>query len=121
MSAAAYLLYVTIFGLLAPNLWTQQIDWSMVMLLLVFGIVADRRDAEENGEGNPEGKPGQDHGQTDPKDDGKLDPGDTGESSRREAAKKWIIAGIVAILALSAVGLVIQKLVPLRWPARALR
>jgi len=110
--AAAYLLYVTIFGLYT-NLWTQQIDWLMVTpLLLVFGIVADRRDAEENGEGNPKENLDKITDKPDPKDDGKLDPGDTGESSRREAAKKWIIAGIVAILALSAVGLVIQKLVP---------
>lgn len=41
--AAAYLLYVTVFGLYT-NLWTQQIDWMMVTpLLILVGFAADTR------------------------------------------------------------------------------
>ena len=46
--AAAYLLYLAVFGLYT-NLWTQQLDWLLVVpLLLIVGAIAE----------NPEAPPG---------------------------------------------------------------
>lgn len=94
---AAYLLYVTIFGLYT-NLWTQQIDWLMVSpLLLLLGFAID---------------PGRTTGARAASPSTTISPVDEKSKEPSIPARTWIAfgAGIIGVLLLT--GFLVQKLVP---------
>lgn len=120
---AAYLLYMAVFGVY-QNLWTQQLDWLLVIpLLLIVGAVAE----------DPEDPPGltgrawvrirrmtgrMAAPDAPPADDGAESSGGRGQPDGRDRhLARWLILGGVAIVAIMLIsGIVIQRLLPEPYP-----
>jgi hypothetical protein len=116
--AAAYLLYLAIFGLYT-NLWTQQLDWLMIVpLLLVIGAVTEDPQAPPGLTGRawerirrmrrsdgPAGTP--------------PNGGDGGGARDGKLARGLILAGIGIAAVLIVSGLAIQRLLPEPYPELA--
>jgi oligosaccharide repeat unit polymerase len=115
---AAYLLYLAIFGLYT-NLWTQSLDWLLVVpLLLIVGAIAE--DPAE-----PPGLTGRAWGRIRRMTGGTLAPSrptkdpesaDSGRGGDKKVGKSLVLLGaaIAAILLVS--GLLIQPLLPEPYP-----
>jgi oligosaccharide repeat unit polymerase len=115
--AAAYLLYLAVFGLYT-NLWTQQLDWLLVVpLLLIVGAFAENPDA-------PPGLTGRAWGRirrmTGPAGalDSTVKPADEAPPKRSDRKLgRGLVAGGVAIAVLLFVsGLLIQPLLKEPYP-----
>lgn len=118
--AAAYLLYLAVFGLYT-NLWTQQVDWLLIVpLLIVVGAIAEDP-------ANPPGLTGRAWGRI------RRMTGRAGAPSAIEESvnggkrtrpdgklgRKLVLAGVAVIALLLASGLVIQRLLPEPYPLLA--
>jgi hypothetical protein len=117
--AAGYLLYLAIFGLYT-NLWTQQLDWLMVVpLLLVLGAVTEDPQAppgltgrvwerirsmrERGGVSAPSRAPTSDNGRR--------------ENGRdRRLTRGLVLVGLAIVAVLIVSGLAIQRLLPEPYP-----
>ncbi len=125
--AAGYLLYLAIFGIYT-NLWTQQLDWLLVVpLLLIVGAIAE--DPE-----SPPGLTGWAWGRIQRMTGRTAGPGSTieapathppppppepaGRGSRR-LARNLILGGLAVIAILLVSGLLIQRLLPEPYPLLA--
>lgn len=122
-TAAAYLFFVAIFGLYT-NLWTQQIDWMIVVpLLIVFGAFAEDPDAPSGAVGRVWGKirpmrveqPPSMAGASETDIAADKAPSPRSPRSFRAAA----IAGVAAIVVLVIAGLAIQATLPDPYPLTA--
>jgi oligosaccharide repeat unit polymerase len=120
---AGYLLYLAIFGVYT-NLWTQQLDWLLVIpLLLIVGAVAEDPADPPGLTGRVWGRIRQMTGRTAAPD---APPTDNGSESRGSEQRpdgrdrhlaRWLILGGVAIIAIMLVsGIVIQRLLPEPYP-----
>jgi oligosaccharide repeat unit polymerase len=115
---AAYLLYLAIFGLYA-NLWTQSLDWLLVVpLLLVVGAIAENP-------AKPPGLTGRAWGRIRRMSGGTVAPDlpvTKPESSKpddgrdKKTAKVLVLLGAAVVAILLASGLVIQPLLPEPYP-----
>jgi oligosaccharide repeat unit polymerase len=118
--AAAYLLYVAVFGLY-QNLWTQQLDWLLVVpLLLIVGAIAEDPKAPPGLTGRAWGRILRMTGRTAtadlPASSAPSGPSEGRNRSNRRFGAGLIMlgVGIVALLFIS--GLVIQPLLPEPYP-----
>jgi hypothetical protein len=118
--AAAYLLFVAIFGLYT-NLWTQQLDWVIVTsLLFVFGAFAENPDSPPGIVGVTWGKIRKISSQqsTSPPPPASAEPVDTGSGADQRqrglgpGTKATIVSGLVAVIALLIAGVIIQRTLP---------
>ncbi|HEX3324653.1 MAG TPA: O-antigen polymerase [Solirubrobacterales bacterium] len=123
--AAAYLFFIALFGLYT-NLWTQQIDWLIVVpLLVVFGAFAEDPASPPGAVGHVWGKiramrveqPTPASGATE------EDPGTKKSWSPRppRAFRAAMIAGAGAIVVLLVVGLAIQATLPEPYPLASVK
>lgn len=115
---AAYLLYLAIFGLYT-NLWTQSLDWLLVVpLLLIVGAIAEDPAAPPGLTGRAWGRIRRMAGRAAAPSRPTTEPTRAKSSSSRDKklAKGLVLlgTGIVAILLVS--GLVIQPLLPEPYP-----
>ncbi|HEY2334370.1 MAG TPA: O-antigen polymerase [Solirubrobacterales bacterium] len=117
---AAYLLYVTVFGLY-QNLWTQQLDWLLVVpLMLIVGAIAEDPKQPPGLTGRAWGRilrmTGRAATADPPADPAPAEPTERRNRGNRKFAGGLILlgAGIVALLFAS--GLVIQPLLPEPYP-----
>jgi oligosaccharide repeat unit polymerase len=114
--AAAYMLYLAIFGLYS-NLWTQSIDWVVIVpMLLVIGAFV------ENGT-SPPGLTGwvwariRPMSQPESPEAAPTDAASEGlQSGDRSVARKLIVAGIAVLAVLIVSGWAIQRLLPEPYP-----
>lgn len=122
--AAAYLLFVALFGLYT-NLWTQQIDWLIVTtLLFIVGAFCERPDSPPGVVGATWGKIRQIRGQgptsparTEPTPPQPQQPSEHGRGrGRRSGTKAAIVSGVVAVIALLVAGAIIQRTLPEPYP-----
>lgn len=115
---AAYLLYLAIFGLYT-NLWTQSLDWLLVVpLLLIVGAIAEDPTEPPGLTGRAWGRIRRMSGRTVTPNRPMTEPEDPnpGSGGDKKTAKVLVLLGaaIVAILVVS--GLVIQPLLPEPYP-----
>lgn len=115
---AGYLLYLAIFGLYT-NLWTQSLDWLLVVpLLLIVGAIAENPTEPPGLTGRAWGRIRRMTGQAvAPSPPAKEPESATPNRSRDKKLAKGLVllgTGIVAILLVS--GLVIQPLLPEPYP-----
>ncbi len=119
-TAAAYLFFVALFGLYT-NLWTQQLDWLVVVpLLIVFGAFTEDPDTPPGVVGHAWVKirpmrSGQATSST-PADEAEPVPAAAPPSSPPRSYRAAAIAGIGAIVILLVVGLAIQATLPDPYP-----
>lgn len=119
-TAAAYLFFVALFGLYT-NLWTQQLDWLVVVpLLIVFGAFTEDPDAPPGVVGHAWVKirpmrSGQATSST-PADEAETASAATPPSRTPRTYRAAAIAGIGAIIILLVVGLAIQATLPDPYP-----
>ena len=119
--AAAYLLYIAVFGLY-QNLWTQQLDWLLVVpLLLIVGAIAEDPKDPPGLTGRAWGRIRRMTGRTATADPPPPVPAPTesGKPQRRgdkKLAGGLILIGLAVIALLFASGLVIQPLLPEPYP-----
>jgi oligosaccharide repeat unit polymerase len=116
--AAAYLLYLAIFGLYT-NLWTQQLDWLLVVpLLLIVGAIAEDPAEPPGLTGRAWGRIRRMTGRAVAPSAPRTEPANTGQRRGfdKGVAKGLALlgAGIVALMLIS--GLVIQPLLPEPYP-----
>lgn len=119
---AGYLLYMAIFGVY-QNLWTQQLDWLLVIpLLLIVGAVAEDP-------ANPPGLTGRVWGRirlmtgrtaapdAPPTENGSESRGGKRPDGQDRHLARWLILGGAAIVAIMLIsGVVIQRLLPEPYP-----
>ena len=114
---AAYLLYLAIFGLYT-NLWTQQLDWILIVpLLLIVGAIAEDPDAPPGLTGRVwrriKGMSRRTHAPsstTKPAGDGRPSGGN------KRLARGLVLAGLGIVAILVASGLAIQPLLREPYP-----
>jgi oligosaccharide repeat unit polymerase len=114
---AAYLLYLAIFGLY-QNLWTQQLDWLLVVpLLLIVGAIAEDPS-------NPPGLTGRAWGRI-RRMTGRVEvpsaplaSAEAGQEVKRQrkVGRGLILIGAAIVALLLAAGLIIQPLLPEPYP-----
>jgi oligosaccharide repeat unit polymerase len=119
--AAAYLLYLAVFGLYT-NLWTQQLDWLLVVpLLLIVGAFAEDPNAPPGLTGRAWGRIRRMTGRAAGASESIAKP--TGEKSQgrgdRRLARRLILAGIGVVVLLFGAGLLIQPLLKEPYPLLA--
>jgi lipopolysaccharide exporter len=118
-TAAAYLFFVALFGLYT-NLWTQQIDWLIVVpLLIVFGAFAENPEAPPGIVGRAWFKISPMHAdQSSPTTAPEAAPSDSDERSPKapRSYRNAAIAGLGAISILLIAGLAIQATLPEPYP-----
>jgi hypothetical protein len=120
-TAAAYLFFVALFGLYT-NLWTQQIDWLIVVpLLLVFGAFAEDPERPPGAVGHVWGKIRAMRVEQPPTspppaaaETGATEPSRPPRTPRSYRAAA--LAGIGALVVLLVVGLAIQATLPEPYP-----
>lgn len=117
---AGYLLYLAIFGLYT-NLWTQQIDWLLIVpLLLIVGAIAEDPVEPPGLTGRAWGRikrmTGRAVAQRAPSEEAGAEPG-----SRLAGKTAWglVLAGVSVIAALLVSGAVIQQVLPEPYPRLA--
>ena len=104
--AGGYVLYMTLFGVY-QSLWTQQVDWMLVLpLLVMIGFLGDR---PLRGSGTIEGVP------ADPPSKSPPEPS-TAEPSRLNR-RHWLVGGLIVVGVLFAAGWIIQRSLPEPLPA----
>ena len=118
--AAAYLLYIAVFGLY-QNLWTQQLDWLLVVpLLLIVGAIAEDPGDPPGLTGRAWGRIRRMTGRTatadPPPAPASAGPEKTGRRRDKKLAGGLILLGISVIALLFVSGLVIQPLLPEPYP-----
>lgn len=123
--AAAYLFFLALFGLYT-NLWTQQIDWLIVVpLLIVFGALAEDPDEPPGLTGRVLGKiRAMRAQQTAPEPPAASAPGSDangGEPRPPRSYRAAMIAGGAAIAVLLVAGLAIQATLPDPYPVSAVK
>jgi hypothetical protein len=119
-TAAAYLFFVALFGLYT-NLWTQQLDWLVVVpLLIVFGAFAENPEAPPGVVGRVWGKIRAMRTQPTPQTPPIGEPESPSPAAKRPRSprsyKAAAIAGLGAIAVLLIVGLAIQATLPSPYP-----
>jgi oligosaccharide repeat unit polymerase len=123
---AAYLLYLAVFGVYT-NLWTQQLDWLLVVpLLLIVGAIAEDPDAPPGLTGWAWGRIQRMTGRADargttiePETAPPPAPSPGREGGNRRLAGGLIVAGIAVVAILLVSGLLIQRLLPEPYPELA--
>jgi hypothetical protein len=123
--AAAYLFFLALFGLYT-NLWTQQIDWLIVVpLLIVFGAFAEDPDDPPGVSGRILGKIRAMHAQRTASDPPATSaPGSDangGEPRPPRSYRAAMIAGAAAIAVLLVAGLAIQATLPDPYPVSSVK
>ncbi len=115
--AAAYLLYLAVFGLYT-NLWTQALDWLLVVpLLLIVGAFAEDPEAPPGLTGRVWGRIRQMTGHAGVAAPPAQAAGDTPRSKGdRKLGRKLILAGAAIVLLLGVSGLLIQPLLREPYP-----
>jgi oligosaccharide repeat unit polymerase len=115
--AAAYLLYLAVFGLYT-NLWTQQLDWLLVVpLLLLVGAFAEDPNAPPGLTGRVWGRIRQMTGRAGASDSISKPAGEAPRSrGGRKLGRGLIVAGIAIVLLLVGAGLLIQPLLKEPYP-----
>lgn len=118
--AAAYFLYLAVFGVYT-NLWTQELDWLLVVpLLLVVGAIAEDPDSPPGWTGRAWGRIRRMTGRVAaPSPPRETTSGRAGSQPDRRVGR-WLIllgAGIAALLVVA--GLIIQPLLPEPYPQLA--
>jgi oligosaccharide repeat unit polymerase len=115
--AAAYLLYLAVFGLYT-NLWTQALDWLLVVpLLLIVGAFAEDPNAPPGLTGRVWGRIRQMTGHAGVADPPAKAAGDTPRSKGdRKLGRNLTLAGIAIVLLLGVSGLLIQPLLREPYP-----
>jgi hypothetical protein len=121
--AAAYLLYLAVFGLYT-NLWTQQLDWLLVVpLLLIVGAFAEDPSAPPGLTGRAWGRIRRMTGRAEASDSIAKPAGDAprdrGERKDRKLARGLVLAGIGVVALLLGAGLLIQPLLKEPYPQLA--
>ncbi|HEY5709587.1 MAG TPA: O-antigen polymerase [Solirubrobacterales bacterium] len=124
--AAAYLFFLAMFGLYT-NLWTQQIDWLIVVpLLIVFGAIAENP-------GDPPGLTGRILGKIRAMQASRTTPGAPARSAPGSGTDGYgggrpprsyraaAIAGVAAIAVLLVAGLAIQATLPDPYPVSSVK
>ena len=114
---AAYLLYLAVFGLYT-NLWTQQLDWLLVVpLLLIVGAIAEHPAEPPGLTGWAWGRIRRMTGRisTPSAASGAAESQPQGQVSRRLAGG-LVLAGIGIVALLFASGAVIQRILPEPYP-----
>jgi hypothetical protein len=113
---AGYLLYLALFGLYT-NLWTQQLDWLMVVpLLLIVGAFAEDPDEPPGLTGRAWARIKEMRGQAGTLSAPRAPESERGESGERRLGLKLMLAGLAAIALLFVSGLAIQPLLPEPFP-----
>ena len=120
---AGYLLYMAIFGVY-QNLWTQQLDWLLVIpLLLIVGSVAEDPADPPGLTGRAWGRIRRMTGRTAAADAPVAESGGEarGDEERPDGndrhLARWLIGGGVAIVAIMLVsGILIQRILPEPYP-----
>jgi len=124
--AAAYLFFLALFGLYT-NLWTQQIDWLIVVpLLIVFGAIAENPDDPPGLTGRILGKiRAMQASQATSEASRARAPGsgaeDGGGGRPPRSYRAAMIAGVAAIAILLVAGLAIQATLPDPYPIRSVK
>ncbi|HEX6754031.1 MAG TPA: O-antigen polymerase [Solirubrobacterales bacterium] len=124
--AAAYLFFLAMFGLYT-NLWTQQIDWLIVVpLLIVFGAIAENPDDPPGITGRILGKiramqASRTTPETPVRSAGDYGPGDDGGGRPPRSYRAAAIAGVAAIAVLLVAGLAIQATLPDPYPVSSVK
>jgi oligosaccharide repeat unit polymerase len=118
--AAAYLLYIAVFGLY-QNLWTQQLDWLLVVpLLFIVGAIAENPKDPPGLTGRAWGRIRRMTGRTataePPAEPVPTESGKPRRRGDRKLAGGLILLGASIIALLFASGLVIQPLLPEPYP-----
>jgi oligosaccharide repeat unit polymerase len=118
--AAAYLLYLAVFGLYT-NLWTQQLDWLLVVpLLLIVGAIAENPEAPPGWTGRAWGRIRRMTASTETLDPAVKPASDTPKrGSDRKLARRLILAGVAIAVILFGSGLLIQPLLKEPYPLLA--
>lgn len=118
---AAYLIFISLFGLYT-NFWTQQIDWLVVSpLLLIFGAFAEDPQAPPGVVGAAWGKirwmsaPVSTSSGNPEKASAEQIPDKSSRGPRR-GARAAILSGLVAIAVILVAGVVIQRTLPEPFP-----
>ena len=115
--AAAYMLYLAVFGLYT-NLWTQEVDWLLVVpLLLILGAVAEDPAAPPGLTGRAWARINSMRGarQADPPTTPAKDEPPSSRADRRLAKNLLLVGlGVVAVMVASAI--TIQRLLPEPYP-----
>lgn len=114
--AAAYLLYLAVFGLYT-NLWTQQLDWLLVVpLLLIVGAFAEDPGGPPGITGLAWGRIQQMRRRAGASDSTKLASEAPQKRGDKKLARGLIIAGVGIVVILFVSGLVIQPLLKEPYP-----
>jgi oligosaccharide repeat unit polymerase len=114
--AAAYLLYLVLFGLYS-NLWTQSVDWVLIVpLLLIVGAIVEDSSSPPGLTGRvwTRIRPVIAKSQTEPGPAAAPQPAP--EGSKRGLSRSLIAIGAGALLVLLVSGLLIQRLLPEPYP-----
>jgi oligosaccharide repeat unit polymerase len=118
--AAAYLLYLAVFGVYT-NLWTQQLDWLLVVpLLLIVGAIAEDPDSPPGLTGWAWGRIRRMSGRVAAPSPPREPAAEKADSPPDRRIGRWLIllgAGIAALLVVA--GLIIQPLLPEPYPRLA--
>ncbi len=119
---AGYLLYMALFGVY-QNLWTQQLDWLLVIpLLLIVGAIAEDPASPPGLTGMAWGRIRQMTGPTAVPDAPPADAGSgasgSGTTDKRDRhLGRWLIgSGVAIVLLLLVSGILIQPLLPEPYP-----
>jgi oligosaccharide repeat unit polymerase len=120
---AAYLLYLAVFGLYT-NLWTQQLDWLLVVpLLLIVGAFAEDAGAPPGLTGRAWGRIRRMTGLAEASNSTAKPTGDAtrekGGGRDRKLARGLVLAGIGVVALLLGAGLLIQPLLKEPYPLLA--
>lgn len=123
--AAAYLFFLALFGLYT-NLWTQQIDWLIVVpLLIVFGALAEDPDDPPGVSGRILGKIRAMHAQRTAAEPPAMSaPGSDADGGGPRPPRSYraaMIAGAAAIAVLLVAGLAIQATLPDPYPVSSVK
>jgi len=115
--AAAYLLYLAVFGVYT-NLWTQQLDWLLVVpLLLIVGALAEDPDSPPGFTGWAWGRISRMTGRVAaPSPPREPAAAKTGGASDRRTGRTLILLGVGVAALLVVAGLIIQPLLPEPYP-----
>lgn len=118
--AAAYLLYIAVFGLY-QNLWTQQLDWLLVVpLLIIVGAIAENPSDPPGWTGRAWVRIRQMTGRAEAADPAVATASRTRRKRGDRKLGRWLIlggAGVLLLLLISA--LVVQRLLPEPYPLLA--